>query len=68
VVLPGVDGFAVAERLGASAPTVPILMLTIVDERERAARLGIAGYLSKPFDTDELLRQVRRLARVPAHG
>ena len=68
VVLPGLDGFAVAERLAASASTVPILMLTIVDERERAARLGIAGYLSKPFDTDELLRQVRRLAKVPARG
>ena len=69
VVLPGLDGFAVAERLrSGAAAAVPVLMLTIVDERERAARLGVAGYLSKPFDTDELLRQVRRLARVPAAG
>jgi signal transduction histidine kinase/CheY-like chemotaxis protein len=69
VMLPGLDGFGVVERLKAgSNGNVPILMLTIVDEPERAARLGVDAYLRKPFDTDELLRHVRRLTKVPTAG
>jgi CheY-like chemotaxis protein len=69
VVLPGLDGFDVVERLKSGANgSVPILMLTIMDEPERAARLGVDAYLRKPFDTDELLRRVRRLTKVRAPG
>ena len=66
VMLPGLDGFTVVERLkavGSDSGSVPILMLTIMDEPERAARLGVDAYLRKPFDTDDLLRRVRRLTR-----
>jgi DNA-binding response OmpR family regulator len=67
-MLPGLDGFAVVERMKAELPGggPPVVMLTILDEPERAARLGVEAYLHKPFDTDELLRRVRRLAGAPA--
>jgi signal transduction histidine kinase len=63
VMLPVLDGFSVVERMKAELPDggPPVVMLTIVDEPERAARLGVEAYLRKPFDTDELLRRVRRL-------
>jgi signal transduction histidine kinase len=68
VMLPGLDGFSVVERMKAELPGggPPVVMLTILDEPERAARLGVEAYLHKPFDTDELLRRVRRLAAAPA--
>jgi CheY-like chemotaxis protein len=68
VMLPGLDGFSVVERMKAELPGggPPVVMLTILDEPERAARLGVEAYLHKPFDTDELLRRVRRLAGAPA--
>ncbi|HEU5205092.1 MAG TPA: ATP-binding protein [Candidatus Limnocylindrales bacterium] len=63
VMLPVLDGFSVVERIKAELPDggPPVVMLTIVDEPERAARLGVEAYLHKPFDTDELIRRVRRL-------
>ena len=68
VMLPVLDGFSVVERMKAELPNggPPVVMLTIVDEPERAARLGVESYLHKPFDTDELLRRVRRLAGATA--
>ena len=68
VLLPGLDGFSVIERMKAELPGggPPVIMLTIVDEPERAARLGVEAYLRKPFDTDELLRRVRRLTGAAA--
>ncbi len=68
VVLPGaIDGFGVVERLKGSPATagVPVMMLTVVDEPDRAARLGVAAYLAKPFDTEVLVRRVRQLAGAP---
>jgi signal transduction histidine kinase len=63
VMLPVLDGFSVVERMKTELPNgrPPVVMLTIVDEPERAARLGVEAYLHKPFDTDELIRRVRRL-------
>jgi signal transduction histidine kinase len=68
VMLPVLDGFSVVERMKAELPNggPPVVMLTIVDEPERAARLGVEAYLHKPFDTDELLRRVRRLVGATA--
>jgi CheY-like chemotaxis protein len=68
VMLPVLDGFSVVERMKAELPNggPPVVMLTILDEPERAARLGVEAYLHKPFDTDDLLRRVRRLVGATA--
>jgi DNA-binding response OmpR family regulator len=67
-MLPVLDGFSVVERMKAELPNggPPVVMLTILDEPERAARLGVEAYLHKPFDTDELLRRVGRLVGAAA--
>jgi CheY-like chemotaxis protein len=68
--LPGLNGFEVAERIRAdpAVAAAPILMLTIVEDRERAERLGVDGYLTKPFDADRLTAQIAALLPARAAG
>lgn len=66
IVIPGVDGRAVAGTLRASGFAAPILMLTALDEvDQRVAGLdaGADDYLVKPFAAKELLARVRALLR-----
>ena len=55
------DGFAVLERLNASPKTasIPVVVVTIVQDRDRAIRLGAVEYLTKPIDEGHLLACVR---------
>lgn len=65
VMLPGLDGLQVADRLRA-ALAVPIIMLTAKDDvADRVAGLeaGADDYLVKPFAFEELLARVRALLR-----
>ena len=65
VMLPGLDGFTVAQRLRAAGSTA-ILMLTARDTvPDRVAGLdsGADDYLVKPFSVEELLARVRALLR-----
>jgi DNA-binding response OmpR family regulator len=66
VMLPGVDGFAVAERLREAGNHTPILMLTAKSRPEdvvRGLEAGADDYLAKPFDLAVLLARVRGLLR-----
>jgi two-component system alkaline phosphatase synthesis response regulator PhoP len=66
VMLPGIDGFAVCERLRAEGNEVPILFLTARNERDdrvRGLALGGDDYLGKPFDLRELILRVRAILR-----
>ena len=40
---------------------IPIVILSIVQDRERGFRLGVDRYLTKPIDTDLLFREVGAL-------
>ena len=65
VMLPGLDGFAVAERI-RNVSTVPILMLTAkdsVEDRVAGLERGADDYLVKPFELPELMARVRALLR-----
>jgi len=65
VMLPGMDGWAVLERLRKRKET-PVLFLTALDdieERVRGLELGADDYLVKPFAFVELLARVRTLLR-----
>jgi DNA-binding NtrC family response regulator len=63
ILMPGLDGLEVLERLRAR-PTAPqVIMLTAtktVKTAVRAMRLGAFDYVTKPFDVDELLIIVER--------
>src|SRR5262245_13510294 len=63
VLMPGLDGFEVCERLKADEATrdIPILFLTALDsttDKMRAFAAGAVDYLTKPFQTQELMARV----------
>jgi DNA-binding response OmpR family regulator len=63
VMMPEMNGFDVAAVLKNDPATMetPIVILSIVQDRERGFRLGIDRYLTKPIDTDLLFREVGTL-------
>ena len=66
VMMPGLDGFQVAKALRAERCATPILMLTArggIDDRIQGLNAGADYYLTKPFDTRELLACVGALLR-----
>ena len=66
VMLPGIDGFAVATQLREARRFVPVLMLTARNRSEDVLRgfgAGADDYLPKPFELPILLSRVRGLLR-----
>ena len=63
VMMPEMNGFDVAAVLKNDPATldIPIVILSIVQDRERGFRLGVDRYLTKPIDTDLLFREVGAL-------
>jgi DNA-binding response OmpR family regulator len=60
------DGFQFLEviRKMPLVKNVPLIFLTIIDDRssvERAAKLGASGYMTKPFDVEELHEKIREV-------
>jgi two-component system, NtrC family, response regulator GlrR len=57
----GMDGHALFARLHAEAPTVPVIILTAhgtIPDAVAATQRGVFGFLTKPFDSRELLARV----------
>ena len=63
VMMPEINGFDVAAVLKNDPQTldIPIIILSIVQDRERGFRLGVDRYLTKPIDTALLFREVDTL-------
>lgn len=64
-MLPGEDGFSICRRLRGSG-TTPILMLTALGEdidRILGLELGADDYVTKPFNSRELIARIRSLLR-----
>jgi DNA-binding response OmpR family regulator len=62
---PGRDGLVDVAKLRAGGRTMPVVLITAVDDadiREDARRLGVAATLQKPFDLAELRSTVRKVA------
>ncbi|MBT2289961.1 response regulator transcription factor [Paenibacillus albidus] len=65
VMLPGLDGFTVGQRLKRAYPALPILMLsarTSIDDKLQGLQFA-DDYLTKPFHPDELAARVEVLLR-----
>lgn len=64
VMMPEVDGWSVLAALKADPELagIPVIMLTIVEDRNLGHALGAADYLFKPVDPERLLTTVRRYA------
>ena len=66
VMLPDMDGFEVVRRMRKSGNTTPVLMLTAktaLDDRINGLDTGADYYLTKPFETAELLACLRAITR-----
>jgi CheY-like chemotaxis protein len=71
VLLPGMDGWEVLRRLKADERThaIPVIIVTVVEEREVGLALGAADYLVKPIHRTALLDCIARyVAGDPAVG
>ncbi|MEO7060652.1 MAG: response regulator transcription factor [Lapillicoccus sp.] len=66
IMLPGMDGYQVVERLRAREVQTPVLMLTALDDeydQANAFDLGADDYLTKPFSFVVLAARLRALVR-----
>jgi two-component system alkaline phosphatase synthesis response regulator PhoP len=73
VMLPGIDGWEVAEELAAEPETrdIPILFLSARSDRsdeERGHEVGGLGYITKPFDPAALIDRVRDVLERAGRG
>lgn len=66
IMLPGLDGFSICNRLRDEGQTVPILFLTARNHREDRVEGLLSGgddYITKPFDMAELLARIQGIFR-----
>lgn len=66
VMMPGLNGYEVAQRVRAKRCATPILMLTAkseLEDRIQGLNAGADYYLTKPFDSRELLACINALLR-----
>jgi CheY-like chemotaxis protein len=73
VMMPGVDGWGVAEQLARDEETrdIPVVFLSARaadEDRLRAQKLGAVGYVVKPFDPLQLAGTVRGVLDRVARG
>jgi DNA-binding response OmpR family regulator len=69
MMLPGRSGLEVLERLRATNPALPVIVLTALDEIEHRVTgldAGAVDYLTKPFSLTELAARIRAQLRVAA--
>ncbi len=66
IMMPKLDGIAVLKRIRAQGSSIPVLLLTAkaeVDDKVLGLDSGANDYLTKPFDTKELLARIRAMTR-----
>ena len=66
VMMPGLDGFAVASTLRSRGDSVPVVFLTAKDateDRVQGLTLGGDDYVTKPFSLEEVVARIRSVLR-----
>lgn len=72
IIMPGMDGYEVCEKLKADKKTrnIPIIFLTALTEEQNEARglqLGAVDYITKPFSTELIKARVRNQLELKRH-
>src|SRR5205085_6225697 len=62
VMMPGLDGWTVLSMLKADASVchIPVIMLTMMDDKKRGYALGAANYMTKPIDRTRLAQILKK--------
>ncbi len=73
IQLPGIDGYAVAEKLSqdeeyAPAPIVAVTSYAMVGDREKALAAGCTGYIEKPINPETFISEILRFLPAPPCG
>jgi CheY-like chemotaxis protein/anti-sigma regulatory factor (Ser/Thr protein kinase) len=65
IIMPDLDGWSVLKALKADPDLceIPVVLVTIMRDRDLGFALGAADYITKPFDRDVLMRVVGRHVR-----
>jgi DNA-binding response OmpR family regulator len=70
LMMPVMDGWALLDQIQSSGGARPRVIVvsarTAQDDRLRAARYGVEGFVAKPFDMDELLGMIKTLVPRPS--
>ncbi|MFL5341665.1 MAG: response regulator, partial [Gemmataceae bacterium] len=68
VMMPGCDGWAVLSALKSDSRTqdIPVVMLTVAEDRTRGFTLGASDYVTKPIDWNRLGEILRKYCVAPA--
>jgi CheY-like chemotaxis protein/nitrogen-specific signal transduction histidine kinase len=63
ILLPDADGFAILEELKSNPNThdIPIIVISVLPDREKSMRLGATDYVTKPINEQLLFKAVRRV-------
>ena len=67
----GMDGMTLFDAIHRTQPTLPVIILTAhgtIPDAVAATKLGVFGYLTKPFDAQALLAEVERALAVSGQG
>ena len=65
--MPGIDGMQLFEQINSQHPTLPVIILTAhgtIPDAVAATQRGVFGFLTKPFDPQELLKKVAQAVTV----
>jgi CheY-like chemotaxis protein len=70
VLMPGRDGWSVIQELKSDPQlsSIPVIMVTIVDEKNKGYALGALDYLNKPIDRERLREVLRKCAYLSGEG
>ena len=66
IMMPGMDGISVLQKIRAQRNPIPVILLTAkseIDDKVLGLDCGANDYITKPFDTRELLARIRVLTR-----
>lgn len=66
IMMPKMDGITVLKKLRTAGNCIPVIMLTAkseIDDKVLGLDSGANDYLTKPFDTKELLARIRAMTR-----
>jgi CheY-like chemotaxis protein len=62
LIMPGMNGYDILGVIREEPPlrNIPVLILSMVEDKERGILLGANDYLRKPFKADELIQTIRK--------